>query len=220
MMVMHHTRINIDMKDKHVRYNWEEIQTSLDSGLTWREVCIKHGCSMSAVLKAKRRGVIETRNKSSANKLSRILKPARYHSDETKKRISDIRKEFIKNNPDKVPYLLNHYSKGDSYPEKYFKNVFDVEKIPLKHHLQVSFYQLDFYNTDAMYCLEIDGEQHYCDQKIVESDKRRTIYLENLGWIVRRIRWSHFTKLSFEDRCRVISEMKTEISDRISNFGK
>jgi len=40
-------------------------------------------------------------------------------SDETKQKISKSRKEYLLNNPDKVPYLLNH-SRNESYPEKYF----------------------------------------------------------------------------------------------------
>lgn len=45
------------------------------------------------------------------------------HSEETKRKISEIRKKFLLEHPDKVPYKLNHSSK-QSYPEKFFENFF------------------------------------------------------------------------------------------------
>ena len=43
---------------------------------------------------------------------------------------------------------------------------------------------------------EVDGEQHYKDQKIIESDKKRTEYLKKNGWKIIRIRWSKWQKMS------------------------
>ena len=49
-------------------------------------------------------------------------------NEEDKKRISEQRKKYLSEHPDKVPYLLNH-SSNISYPERYFKIVFCIEKI-------------------------------------------------------------------------------------------
>ena len=51
-------------------------------------------------------------------KISNTLKSkeGKKHTEETKRKISEIRKKYLFENPDKVPYLLNHYSKGESYP--------------------------------------------------------------------------------------------------------
>ena len=68
-------------------------------------------------------------------------------SDEDKKRISEQRKKFLDDHPDKVPFLLNHSSK-ESYPEKCFKKIFKENNIDLKYHFQVGRYQLDFYNEE------------------------------------------------------------------------
>lgn len=43
--------------------------------------------------------------------------------------------------------------------------------------------------------LEIDGDQHHLDPRIVESDERRNAYLTGLGWKIIRIRWSDYQKL-------------------------
>jgi len=103
-------------------------------------------------------------------------------SKEHKKNISNQMKNFLNENPDKVPYLSNHNSKGESYPEKYFKELFEKENIYLIQYYRIKRYELDFVDPINKIDIEIDGEQHYNDKKIIESDKRRNKYLENLGW--------------------------------------
>lgn len=129
------------------------------------------------------------------------------HSEETKLRISGTMKEYLKEHPDRVPYLLNHSSKV-SYPEQYFMEVFDKEGVELSFHLQVGLYQLDFYNEERMLDVEIDGEQHYVDANVVKSDIRRTAYLTGLGWKIYRIRWADFKKKSLDEKHAIIEELK------------
>ena len=95
--------------------------------------------------------------------------------------------------------MINHSSKI-SYPEEYFIDLFTAENINLKYHLQVSKYQLDFYNEDLKIDIEIDGEQHYIDKRIFKSDRERDKFLENLGWTVFRIRWSEYKSLDLDHK--------------------
>lgn len=117
-------------------------------------------------------------------------------SKEQRDRLSKIRIDFLKENPDKVPYRLNHYSNGRSYPEIYWKEILDNNDIKYEEQYQISYYQLDFAILDSKIDLEIDGDQHYLDPKIVKSDIRRTRFLEGLGWTIVRIRWSEYQKLT------------------------
>jgi very-short-patch-repair endonuclease len=59
--------------------------------------------------------------------------------------------------------------------------------------------------------LEIDGNQHYLDERIVESDKRRTEYLENQGWTIVRVRWSEYQKLSKHDRESYVADLIAQL---------
>lgn len=127
-------------------------------------------------------------------------------SEEEKLRISKSRKRYLKEHPDKVPYLLNHSSKI-SYPEQYFINVFQNENIPLNYHKQFGLYELDFYNEEFKVYVEIDGEQHYLPQSI-ERDKIRDEYFKQLGWRGIRIRWAHFIKSSDEEKQNIIKNIK------------
>ena len=128
-------------------------------------------------------------------------------SEEHKKKISKSRKKYLEQHPEKVPYRLNHSSKI-SYPEQYFIDLFEAENIDLKYHLQISKYELDFYNEEKKLDLEIDGEQHYVDPRIAKSDIDRDIYMTSLGWTIKRIRWSEYKKLTLDKKVLVINEIK------------
>jgi very-short-patch-repair endonuclease len=72
-------------------------------------------------------------------------------------------------------------------------------------------YSLDFALPNIKFYIEIDGEQHYTDKRIVEHDKNRTDVLTNLGWSCYRIRWSEYQKLNFEEKQSIINKIKTII---------
>ena len=130
--------------------------------------------------------------------------------EETKKKISKGRIKFLEENPNMVPYLLNHSSK-ESYPEKYFTVLFEKEGIKIEKNHRIGLYELDFFILDSKIDLEIDGDQHYLDNKIVESDKRRTKFLEDNGWKIIRIKWSEYKSKSFEKKMEFIKELKNRI---------
>ena len=131
----------------------------------------------------------KTRNlKSSITSLQR-------HSDTTKEKIRQKRIKFLTDNPEKVPYRLNHYSQGQSYPEKYWKGILDKHNVEYIEQYPIGRYQLDFAIVKHKIDLEIDGDQHYLDPRIAEGDKRRNRYLEELGWKIIRIKWSDYKKL-------------------------
>ena len=134
----------------------------------------------------------------------------RIHSDETKLKISKSRIQYLIDNPDMVPYKLNHYTNGRSYPEQYWKEILDKHNISYQEQYPISYYQLDFAILDKKIDLEIDGDQHYLDAKIVESDKRRTQFLESIGWQVIRIKWSDFKKMTNTEK--YISDIIKQIS--------
>lgn len=129
-------------------------------------------------------------------------------SDEHKAAVSRGRKKYLLENPDQVPYLLNHYSKGPSYPEIYFEELFENEGIGLLPEFQVSIYSLDFACPERKFYLEVDGEQHFVDERVIESDVRRNEFLSELGWKGMRIRWSKWQKIKFSEKNKIIENIK------------
>lgn len=157
-------------------------------------------------MKAKDNGSVYILSEESREKI-RAASSARKHTDETKKILSEKRKQYLEKNPDKVPYVLNHSSKK-SYPEQYFEDCFSNIVKDKEINYPVLRYHLDFANPSKKIYLEIDGEQHYVDKKIIEHDKKRTEKLANLGWNVLRIRWAEFKKLSPLEQKQRVSEIK------------
>lgn len=131
---------------------------------------------------------------------------ARKHSEETKHKISESYKQYLKEHPEKVGFVINHSSK-QSYPEQYFEKVFLNENIDLKYHKQIGRYQLDFYNEELMRYVEIDGNQHYSEY-MIQHDLKRTAYLEELGWTGIRICWSKYKSSSEEEKREVVQKIK------------
>ena len=138
----------------------------------------------------------------------------RVTSEETKKKLSESRLKYLREHPDQVPYLLNHYSKTRSYPELYWDDILKNNRIVFQSEFQVSIYRLDF--AIGKIDLEIDGEQHYADKRILQSDKRRTEYLESIGWKVIRIRWSVYQKKTEEEKRQFVENLLREISPTIN----
>lgn len=143
-------------------------------------------------VKSKETGIPYFLSEESRRKMGESFK-GKAHTDETKKRISESRKSYLLQNPDKIPYVLSHSSKV-SYPEQYFMDCFSEYEVEFQY--VVHRYRLDFANPSIKHYLEIDGEQHYSCKKMVQHDIERTQILSDLGWIGTRVRWSHFKKLS------------------------
>ena len=126
-------------------------------------------------------------------------------SKKTKDKISKARIKYLNENPDKVPYILNHYSKGESYPEQYFREIFEIRNINFQQEVRERLYSLDFVVGNIN--TEIDGEQHYVDGRIKESDIKRNKYLESIGYEIRRVRWAEYQKLKKEEKEIYINEL-------------
>ena len=190
----------------HKRYDWSLIQKDHNDGMTWRKLQDKYGVSIASITNAKKRGDFISRNKSEALKLV----PGRPLTDEIKKKISIARTNYLKENPDKVPYKLNHYSKGQSYPESYFEKWLLDKEVSFISEQQVSIYSIDFRIGDI--ALEIDGEQHYVDERIVKSNFYRDEYLKSLGIETIRVRWAHYQKLSDEDKKDYLNNLYSHLT--------
>lgn len=162
--------------------------------------------------KAKRLGLPKPKiSEETRRKLSENSKKQK-HSTKTRKKISEARRKYLAENPNMVPYKLNHYSKGPSYPERYWKKILDKANIKYVEQYQIHTYQLDFALVEEKIDIEIDGDQHYLDPRIIESDKRRNEYLENLGWEIIRVRWSEYKKLvDKQDRMDYVTNIINEI---------
>lgn len=138
---------------------------------------------------------------------NRIECPSHKHSEETKKRISESMKKHLEKHPDMAGFKLNHSSK-ESYPEKYFREWLQKEKLFSEREYQVGRYALDFAWPERKIYLEIDGSQHHSDY-MIKHDEERTKKLSELGWVcVQRVYWPDYKKLNLKERENFLLKLK------------
>lgn len=105
------------------------------------------------------RRTLETKKRNDALLGRKSYWLGKHHSEATKRKLSQIKKEYFLKNPSKLPFVKNHWTNGESYAEKYFREWLEKEGIDHVCQFSIGTYFLDFLigNID----LEIDGEQHY-----------------------------------------------------------
>ena len=136
-----------------------------------------------------------------------VKSKGRKHSEETKKKLSLIRKKWIAENPDKSPYLLSHKSRGETYPERYFREWLEKENIPFQQEYRFKLYSFDFLVNERV-DLEIDGGQHKNDKRVIEHDIKRDTKSQEAGFIVYRIEWCNYQRLTHEEKEKFLMELK------------
>lgn len=111
-----------------------------------------------------------------------------------------------------IPYLRNHHSKGPSYPERYFADIFSQHGLTFVQEYRFKRFSLDFAILDKKIDIEIDGELHFKDEKSQERDKIRDDILKSELWKVIRIRWKTYKKLSNENQQIFVQNLLNQIS--------
>lgn len=190
------------MKKTIYSIDWEPIQIDHDSGMIQTEISKKYGISSSSLSKANKKGLIKLRSPKESSLFPYKRRP---HSEETKQKISKIRKQYYRDNPDKIPYLLYRKNKRSFYSETYFKEC--LKNTNFINEYKVDTYSLDFADINSKIDLEIDGNQHFCHKRIIEHDKKRNLYLSCLGWTIIRVKWSEFLALSLDEKQRIVKDI-------------
>jgi len=171
----------------NTKFNWYEIQKYYDMGHSYTEVKKHFNISPTALYRARLRKLFKPRtHKDAMNVRVKNHGPSvKKHSEKTKKKLSDIRIKFLTENPDKVPYVINHSSKK-SWPEEVFENAlksFGIKGWIYKHRHGI--YEYDFAFLDLKLDVEVDGGTHKTE-KVKKIDKRRDEFSRQQGWKVLR----------------------------------
>ena len=158
----------------------------------------------------------KVRSLSEANKLARKKYPNVYkHSEETKKRLRNIRLEFMKNNPEKTAWRLSNVS----YPEKLFIKYVELNGLDKKYSIireySVFPYFIDFAFVNQMVAIEIDGSQHLLPER-KESDDKKDKLLNDFGWFVVRISENEI-KTNIDEVFNKITSILNE-KPKVNNF--
>ena len=111
------------------------------------------------------------------------------HTEETKRRISESRKQQIANNGG--IWWSSRSKCKRSYAEEWTKHVLENETDGIKfcEEYHIGKWFLDFAWPDRQIGLEIDGKQHEWPER-QQMDKEKDDYCVSHGWKILRLKWS------------------------------
>lgn len=194
--------------------DWKAIQYDHDHGLSYEELCKKHSIYKTILAEAKKIGLFFTVSEEEKNKRISIKSSSRSHSPETKVKISEKRKNWLKNNPDKHYWSFAPSPFYDSKPcsilKERLKNegIFFIEEYkPLLH--KDRFFSIDVYLPQFSLGIEVNGRQHYTKdgEGLTEYYQNRHDLIEKEGIKLLEIK-SHkfFSKRFMEELIRSLKE--------------
>jgi hypothetical protein len=116
------------------------------------------------------------------------------HTEETKKKLSNIKKNYFKNNPDKHPWKKN--TKFKSVPCENFKTILDelnIQYLPEHTPSKERAFAMDICLPQYKIGIEVNGNQHYNkDGTLVSYYQERHDFLTNLGFEMFELHYSLF----------------------------
>ena len=153
------------------------------------------------------RSVITRKENLESGKIS-LYWNGKHHSDETKEKLSKAQTEYLISSG--INRWSNAHSSKRSFAENYFYSI--LNSICEEQYVIAGLpYRIDFANLKNKIAIEIDGEQHYNLDSLSERDCIRDKRLLDHGWRTIRIRWSHFQRLSDNEKHNFISNLLLEL---------
>lgn len=167
---------------KKIYLSIEKLQELSDKGLTVMEIANHLNVSDCLVRKTLKN------NNITINKPKPVI-----HTEETKRNLSEKRKQWLKDNPDKHPW--RNKDKFKSKPCEKVKEFLSQLNIPFIEEYQPEIdgraFSIDIALPDKMIALEINGNQHYeRDGTLKAYYQERHDLLEFSGWDVYEIHYS------------------------------
>ena len=115
------------------------------------------------------------------------------HSEETKKNLSEIRKKWLKDNPEL--HVWKNSDKFLSKPCEYLKSILNDNNITFVPEFTIGdrYYSIDIAFPDKKVGIEVNGNQHYNSDGTLKTyyDERNSFFIKN-GWKIYQI---HYTKV-------------------------
>lgn len=176
-------RSNHQNSNRIENLDWISIQQDYDGGASYEQICKKYHTATKTIQKAIKLGKFTPRTRAQAAIQSRRRFPYK-HTQKTKDKISRIRRKFLRDNPNKVPYLLNHSSKK-SYIEEVFERELIALGIDFMYNYRHGIYQYDFAFLSCKLDVELDGNTH-TTEAVKKIDRRRDRWTRAQGWNVLR----------------------------------
>ena len=160
-------------------------------------------------------------NSAIKNNLFKVDESRRFHlhTEETKKKLSEKMKNYLKNNPDKHPW--KKLSKFKSKPCERLKQILKEQNLEFfEEYSDGSWdynYSLDIAFPNKKIAIEVNGNQHYNNNgTLKEYYVNRENYLKSLNWKVYQL---HYSLIFDKDIIfNLIEKIKKDINDESINY--
>lgn len=171
-----------------VRDNWDEFLGRYIEGKSLKTLVSEYKISFNLGKRVLLKNSVDYRNPSEAGKI-KLRTP---HTEDSKRKISESRKEYFKENPDKHPWKSS--DKFKSKPCENFKNILsemDINFISEMSICEDRFFSVDIGIPQYRIAIEINGNQHYNrDGSLKDYYQKRHEYITNLGWKIHELHYS------------------------------
>jgi len=165
------------------------IQKDFESGLFYqKDILVKYNISIKRLRTLIKKGLLDKKK----------FKLKKYEASiETKEKISTLRKNWLKSNPDKHPWR----NKSKSIPCEKFKEFLNSKKIFFIEEVLISkerFYSVDILIPQYNSVVEINGNQHYEATGLLKKYYNdRNFFIKSKGWNVYEIHYSLVYNLEY-----------------------
>lgn len=171
------------MNIKYNKIDWVSVQNDYDNGMSQRSILEKYNIGRTVLTNAITKGLF---------KISINRRFGHKHTEETRKKLSEIQKNYLKNNPDKHPWRKN--TKFKSIPCERLKKILNDEDITFISEFndpQWEFnYSIDIAFPNNKIGIEVNGNQHYnIDGTLTNYYQKREDYLKSLGWTIYQLHY-------------------------------
>lgn len=158
------------IKSKFNTYDWKLYQDEYDNLHSWVKVAKKFHKSKKIMEMGVKKGFLKSHKF--------------FHTEETKKHMSEIRKQYLKDHPETHCWKSNNKFKSE--PCEKFKKILKNKNISFVEEYQPlkdRFFSIDIAFPNDKIGIEINGNQHYNKEGILKKYyMERHQIIENSGW--------------------------------------
>ena len=165
-----------------------------NSGISLRSLVVKYHSNYPTIKRFLEDNNIHIRTEEELLKIKSVNSSKYRHSDEVKEKLSQKRKQYLKDNPDKHPW--KNKEKFKSIPCENFKKVLDelnIKYLPEYTPSDDRAFSIDISLPQYKIAIEVNGNQHYnSDGTLKPYYQERHDFLANLGYEVNELHYSLF----------------------------
>lgn len=204
--------------------NWKQIQNHYDNGGTYKSIYEIFGICSASLAKAKKKGLFVSRTFSEASKIAIKKHPRQPMTEDTKKKLSESRKKFLKENPDKITWRREDVKISQPCENvKIFLRKNGIQFVSeFDPGVEGRFFSVDIAIPEKQILIEINGNQHYNkDGSLKDYYQERHDLISSLGWVIYEVHYTDaFNEEKWNNFCDFLKGQPIKVNFDYENYEK